>query len=188
MGWVIFMRIEVDIPENTYSAYSISKLTPQEGFPVWKAYAQQRGLEGTYTVLSYLTNKNYSVLIMNDGPSEFEEHIWLFNRLKGHILIGGLGISMIHKPLLESDEVESVTIIEKSQEVINLVWPHCLKDDRFSIVHADINDFIPSEDDYWDVVWLDTWMNTDGESLPEYKERMTDKFAGHYGQINGWKW
>jgi hypothetical protein len=59
---------------------------------------------------------------MQDTSREYDEHDWLVQRMSGDVLIGGLGIGMIHIPLLASSDVTSVTIVEKEQDVIDLVW------------------------------------------------------------------
>ena len=49
-----------------------------------------------------------------------------------------------------------MTIIENSQDVIDLVWPHCTKDNRFTLIKADIETWTPPANSYWDVIWFDT--------------------------------
>tara|TARA_Y100000992_G_C21049372_1_gene388789 strand:- start:325 stop:651 length:327 start_codon:yes stop_codon:yes gene_type:complete len=107
--------------------------------------------------------------------------------MSGDILIGGLGIGMINIPLLASDDVTSVTIIEKEQDVIDLVWADCAKDDRFTVVCADINTWEIPEGSSWDAAWFDTWL-THEEPLATYQSRLTNKYSSFVTELNGWEW
>ena len=109
------------------------------------------------------------------------------SRLSGDILIGGLGIGMIHIPLLASSDITSVTIVEKNQDVIDLVWANCAKDDRFTLIHADINTWTPPEGSSWDVAWFDTWLTFD-EPNSDYIARMNDRYGSYVSEIGGWEW
>ena len=186
-------RWEVEgIPEGESGRYSIRHCTHERvdteptGPLSWITYCQFADVpDGTYTVL--FKDYNGSKLnIMQDTPREYEEHKWL-TTITGDVLIAGLGIGMIHIPLLASDDITSVTIVEKEQDVIDLVWEHCAKDDRFTLIHDDINTWEVPADSKWDIGWFDTWL-THEEPIEEYATRMRERYGEFVSQSNGWNW
>ena len=53
-------------------------------------------------------------------------------------IVAGLGIGFLNKELIDNHTFNSVTIIENSQDVIDLVWPYCARDSRFTLIKEDI--------------------------------------------------
>ena len=180
------------IPEGESGDFSIHHCTTTTGPPSWLNYVGYKGLTGgPYTVLCQKFGAAW-INIMQDTEAEYSEHDWLMSRLSGDILIGGLGIGMIHIPLLASSDVTSVTIVEKNQDVIDLVWANCAKDDRFTLVCDDINTWDPDATDglpttSWDVGWFDTWL-THQETISEYAANMNNKYGSYVSEIGGWEW
>lgn len=56
----------------------------------------------------------------------------------GDIIIGGLGIGMIIMAIQDKPEVNTITVIEKNQEVIDLVASQLNFNDKVNIVCADV--------------------------------------------------
>ena len=180
--WVV-----TGIPDGESGDYKVAQCTATTGESSWLTYVNYRDIaDDDYTVLYRKYGDNW-LNIMQDTEQEYGEHDWLVQRMSGDVLLGGLGIGMIHIPLLESDDVTSVTIVEKEQDVIDLVWEHCAKDERFNIVHADINTWTPPEGSSWDVAWFDTWL-THEEPMDDYITRMNDRYGNYVTEIGGWQW
>ncbi len=181
------------IPEGESGDFSIHHCTTTTGPAGWLNYVNYKGLTGgPYTVLCQKFNGSPWLNIMQDSEAEYTEHDWLVSRMSGDILLGGLGIGMIHIPLLASSAVTSVTIVEKYQDVIDLVWDDCAKDERFTLVHDDINTWDPDSTDglpttNWDVGWFDSWLTHD-EPLADFIARMNDKYGEYVTEIGGWDW
>jgi len=188
------------IPEGESGDFSIQHCTTTTGPPSWLNYVNYKSLTGgPYTVLCQKFNGSPWMNIMQDSEAEYTEHDWLLSRMSGDILLGGLGIGMIHIPLLESSDVTSVTVVEKYQDVIDLVWDDCPKDERFTLVHDDIHTWDPDSTDglpttSWDVGWFDTWLTMDSDSNNNvitsdmYKTMMQDKYGSMVTEIGGWDW
>tara|TARA_B100000902_G_scaffold286749_1_gene272853 strand:- start:1949 stop:2542 length:594 start_codon:yes stop_codon:yes gene_type:complete len=194
------MRWQVSgIPDGEIGDYKIQQCTETTGEPTWLNYVNYRNISpGSYTVL-YRKFGDVWLNIMQDTEQECGEHDWLASRLSGDILIGGLGIGMVHIPLLASSDVTSVTIVEKEQDVIDLVWANCAKDDRFTIVCDDINTWDPDPSDglpttSWDVGWFDTWLTHDDDgngnliTIDGYIQAMQNKYGSYVSEIGGWQW
>lgn len=187
------MRWEVTgIPDGESGNYKVERCTTTTGESSWLNYVNYRNIaEGEYTVLYRKFGESW-LNIMQDTEQEYDEHQWLMPRMSGDILIAGLGLGVIHIPLLESDDVTSVTIVESEQDVIDLVWDNCAKDDRFTIIHADIHTWNP--DRTWDVGWFDTWLTTDCDEdgntigIEGYKNLIREKYGSIVTEIGGWEW
>jgi len=180
------------VPNGESGDFKIQNCTTTTGEGSWLNYVNYKQLTGgPYTVL-YQKMYGHWLNIMQDTEAEYSEHDWLMSRLSGDILIGGLGIGMINIPLLASSDITSVTIVEKNQDVIDLVWANCAKDDRFTIVCDDINTWDPDATDglpttSWDVGWFDTWLTFD-EKLSDYITRINNKYGSYVTEIGGWEW
>ena len=101
-------------------------------------------------------------------------------------MIGGLGLGLCHQPLIDNPNVTSVTIIENSQDVIDLVWEHCPKDDRFSLVVADIEEWEPSEGTSWDYAWFDTWLIDNPLDYKQHRAFMEERYGEYVTKIGSW--
>jgi|TARA_R100000455_G_C6201388_1_gene72044 hypothetical protein len=189
------MRWQVSgIPDGEIGEYRIHNCTESTGEDSWLNYVNYASVpSGDYTVL-YRKFGNAYLNIMQDTDREYTEHDWLTQRMSGDILIGGLGIGMVHIPLLASDDVTSVTVVESEQAVIDLVWDHCAKDDRFTLVHDDIHTWTPPAGSSWDVGWFDTWLTHDDDgngnliTSDDYKTMIQNKYGSLITEIGGWNW
>ena len=105
----------------------------------------------------------------------------------------GFGLGVLHQALMSNDKVKSVTIVEKYQDVIDLVWDHCAKDDRFRLIHADIYDVhFDKSNDLFDVGWFDSWTSQDGveDNIADpmnYERDMRERFSDIVTDMHFWK-
>lgn len=100
---------------------------------------------------------------MTDLPCEMVQmHDELAAYATGRVLIGGLGLGIVARMCAVKREVKRITVVERDQDVVNLVWPHLQEflRGKANIVVGDIADFDPGT--MYDVALLDTWQ-TDGE-------------------------
>jgi len=172
------MKLTYDIPEAVNGRFEIKKVTADIfGVPPTKEPLD------TYTVLH-----NVGCPIMQDTTKEYREHQPLWDNATGHVLIGGLGIGFVNQKLMDNPNVTSVTIVEKYQEVIDLVWPYCPKDDTFTLIHADIDTWQPTQK--FDCIWLDTWIGGYRKEkqgpYDDYYEKLVKKYQPHCDWI--WCW
>ena len=168
-------RIVVNIPEGTSGNFSIQKVTANH-------IGGRDEPQDTYTVLYKDGIEN----IMQDTTHEYDEHQPLWDNATGNVLIGGLGIGFVNQKLIDNPNVTSVTIVEKYQEVIDLVWNNCPKDGTFTIIHDDIETWKPTNN--YDVGWFDTWL-TDHPTMTkeEYDEFIIEKYTPHCDWIGVWQ-
>ena len=96
----------------------------------------------------------------------------------GHALVHGLGLGCAVE-LLFYEGMEKVTVVELSQDVIDLVGPH-LKSrhgDKLEIVCADALTWKPPKGMRYSIVWHDIWPTICLDNLPQIK-KLNRRYGG----------
>jgi len=114
-------------------------------------------------------------LVMSDTPAEMRDHYEAVRQAKGSCLINGLGIGMVLKNILLNPDVTDVTVVEISQDLIDLVAPHYV-DQRLTIVCADAFAYKPPKGKVYDMVWHDIFDTICADNLEDMK-RLHRKYA-----------
>jgi hypothetical protein len=94
---------------------------------------------------------------MSDNMFEVDSNLGAVELARGDVLIGGLGIGML--PILIRDKVNSIDIVELSQDVIDLVF-HQVANEKMHIIHDEICHYLTSTEKKYDLVCVDIWQNT----------------------------
>jgi len=173
------MRIPLNIPKGESGDWKVSKFTVSQHdadiFNVTVGF--HRYIEpGEYYKLTYK-----GLTVMSNTPSEIRDHIDFIRRATGNVLINGLGLGMCVAAILDTQRVETVIVIEKSQDVIDLVGAH-IKDDRVRIIHADALEYKPRFAFRFDAVWHDIWSTICSDNVPEMI-----KLHRKYGRHTNWQ-
>lgn len=105
---------------------------------------------GTYVKLTY----NVKCVISNT-PFECETNSEIIKNAHGDILIGGLGIGMILLPIQEKDTINSITVVEFRQEVIDLVAHQLPLNEKVRIIRGDVFEYVPEQK--YHTIYLDIW-------------------------------
>ena len=123
-------------------------------------------------------------LVMSNTQAEIRDLFEFIYKAKqgGNILINGLGLGVALTAILESNNIKSVTVIEKSVDVIALVEPSFLHDKRVNIIHADAFEWKPPKGIRYSVVWHDIWDDICSDNLPEMA-----KLHRKYGRKTDWQ-
>ena len=106
------------------------------------------------------------VLMMSDTPAELRAHLPIVRNATGSVLITGLGLGIVVRACLAKPEVTDVTVIEKSQNVIDLVGPHMPKR-KLTVIQGDAFTWKPPKDKRYDAVWHDIWPEIDPDNSKE---------------------
>ena len=101
---------------------------------------------------------------MSDTRYEQLTNTEVVRRAHGDVLIAGLGIGMILTRILDKPEVESVTVIEKYQDVIDLVEPH-YRNPKLTVICADIYDWKPAKGTVFNCIYFDIWADQSTDCL-----------------------
>ncbi len=108
---------------------------------------------------------------MSDYPIEQVQHDRELESMRsGRVLVGGLGLGYAATQLARRARIREVVVVEKSQDVINLVADHLLMqpgDERarakLTVVHADLFDYLREQRSKdFDHAFYDIWAG-DGE-------------------------
>jgi len=136
---------------------------------------------------TYVRLEVNGTLMMTDMQMEQNSNLDVVWKAKGDVLIAGLGLGMILVPILAKPQVRTVTVIEKYQDVINLVALPIMSlpgAEKLKIVRADIFDWAPPQGQKWDTIYFDIWPNICEDNLPEMS-RLHKKFA-HRKKPGAW--
>lgn len=101
---------------------------------------------------------------------------------RGNILINGLGLGMVVEKLLARENIEHITVIEKDQDVIDLVAPVFKNEQKVTIIHACAFEYQPPKGVIYDYVWHNIWTNIHPNNLGE----MT-RLHRKYGKRSHWQ-
>ena len=107
--------------------------------------------------------------VMSNTPDEIRDFSSFVYKAKGSVLVNGLGLGVLLKALLNKPEITDITVIEKSKDVIKLVAPIYLTDNRVTIINADAFKYKSSKDKKYNAVWHDIWNYICGDNYDEMK-------------------
>jgi len=151
---------KVDVPEGKSGAWEVKRFEISEKESEMASLrAMCNGSRGHVAPGSYTRLTRNGNVIMSDTRDEIRDHMGCIRVARGEVLIHGLGIGMVLQAVAHKDEVTHVTVIERSDDVIKLVWPHYQQrfDDKVSLIQADTMEWKPPKGKRWDVVWFDIW-------------------------------
>lgn len=97
-------------------------------------------------------------VMMSNTYDEYRSNWDVLHYAHGDVLIGGLGMGAILDCILEKDTVRSVTVIEKSSDVIELVKPH-FASPKLTVVHADVFGWKAPKGQKWNTIYFDIWQD-----------------------------
>ena len=166
------MQIEVTVPDGRMGEWVIDSFEVSEEDA---AYSRRRaaatlGREPAVPAGRYKRLMRGNALVMSNTPMEIDTHREFIRLARGNVLINGLGLGMALTAILRKPEVKSVTVIERSAEVIELVGPTFASDDRLAIICADAFTWTPPRGSRFDAVWHDIWDDITSENLPGMAE------------------
>lgn len=124
-----------------------------------------------------LTEKGY--VVMSNTPMEVRTNTRFCIDAHGDVLIGGLGIGMILMEIQDKEKVRSITVIEKNQEVIDLVSIQLPFNEKVNIVHADVFEWKPYKGKRYDCIYMDIWNYINADVYREEMIPLKRKYA-HY--------
>jgi len=127
---------------------------------------------GKYIKLTYRGG-----IVMSNTSMEKHTNDHFVNYAHGDVLIGGLGIGLILLAIQDKPDVNSITVIEKSQEVIDLVAPQLPLNDKVKIVCDDAFTYKPGKK--YDCIYMDIWDTINSDIYQNSMVPLKRKY-GHY--------
>lgn len=125
-----------------------------DGFPI---------SDGKYVRL-YINHE----LVMSDTDMEKLSNRVFCSAANGRVLIAGLGIGLVLYNIMDKPEVTEIIVIEKFQDVIDLVAPYFISP-KIKIICADIMEWKPSKPEKFDTIYFDIWPSINTDNLEEIK-------------------
>jgi len=105
-------------------------------------------------------------MVMSNTSMEKRTNYDAVSNAHGHVLIGGLGVGLIIIPMLNKPEVESITVIERSQDVIDLILPH-IKHPKLKVICADMMEWKPTNGARYNTIYFDIWTDICTDNLDD---------------------
>lgn len=168
----------LSIPQRKLGKISIEKMVVKPGTELVTASARSSLLGGqenkpvsfAYETEWHRMQEEDVGTWMTDLPIEQAQHDnMLDGRLYGHVLVGGLGLGYAATMLSHQPQIHEITVVEQSQDVVDLVWPHLKFHDetKMNIVVADLFDYLKQNtipelsepDDVFNGGFFDIWQS-----------------------------
>jgi hypothetical protein len=170
------MMEKVNLPEMEKGDWKISLFTTDR--IDWHSQIRGRGVPigERYTKLT-----RNGKLVMSDTPAEMDDHWAAVRFAKGSCLLNGLGIGMVLKNIILKESVTDVTVVEISQDLIDLVSPF-YNDPRVTFICADALTYKPPKGKRYQMVWHDIWDDICSDNLLDMH-----KLHRKYGKCCEWQ-
>ncbi len=162
----------LNIPEKTVGEMSIKHEVVPAGTPISFATQRTKFLGGREVPknITFREDVTYHWLVEKDRgvwtsdlPIEQFQQFRDVQGLRGNVLVGGLGIGMIAEYLAKKKSVKSVTVVELSKDVVDLVSPHLSS--KVNVVNQDLFEYLriaKTDGIRFDHAFYDIW-RSDGE-------------------------
>mgnify|MGYP006277634129 CR=1 FL=1 len=153
----------VTLPEMSKGEWKVEHFKVEK-FDMRAAFrGREVPLGGEYTRLM-----RNGTLVMSDTPAEQKDHYEAVEMARGVCLLNGLGIGLVLKNILLRPEVTEVTVVEISQDLIDLVSPY-YDDPRVSFICCDALEYQPPKGKRYNMVWHDIWDYICSDNLKEMR-------------------
>jgi spermidine synthase len=104
---------------------------------------------------------------MEDTPLERRQRQFAIDKCEGSVCVAGLGLALVVKELAAKPEVKSITVVEISQEVVDLVWE---KRSKCRIVVSDIEDYLKKTKVKFDYIYLDCYLGGEADLMQKHRK------------------
>lgn len=116
-------------------------------------------------------------LMMSNTPMEKSTSFNFVADAEGDVLICGLGIGLVILPLLENEKVKSIIVIEKYQDVIDIILPQIKPHDKYNklkVVCTDCFDYCTKEK--FDTIFIDIWPSINRDIYEKEMKPLKSKY------------
>lgn len=117
-----------------------------------------------------LRNKHGTVM-MSDTEMEKRTSRYFLWKANGDVLIGGLGLGMVLLAAQAKEEVDSITVLEIHQEIIDLVVPQLPLNGKVNVICADVFTWWPEKKTTkFDTIYMDIWNSVCSDNYSDMKK------------------
>lgn len=122
-------------------------------------------------------------LLMTDTEMERLTNISFYEHAQGNVLIGGLGLGMILLAAQAKEKVDSITVVEIHQEVIDLVATQLPLNGKVTIICDDVFVWYPPKGVKYSTIYFDIWNSICDDDYEEMK-KLHRRFARRLNREN----
>ena len=174
------VRVVDIVPEAKQGRAEVRHYTVSE-MDAWRAAQKRmRSLAGEKVAQLFVDGK----MVMSDSYAERVSNFEVVIKAQGDVLIAGLGVGMILRPLLSNPKVSSVTVVEECQDVIDLVAPY-YADLKLRVVQGDIYSWRPEKGIKYATLYFDIWGDISQGHL-EQMAKLHQAFKGYKQSKDSW--
>lgn len=149
--------------KHNYNAGTKFTLIPENHFSLLAGYKPKEIIIENNYVYYDLFFKNQR--IMSSSPDILFTQYIPYVRAKGNILLGGFGLGILAKMLCMKNNVNRVTAVEFSGDIINLCR---FNHEKLELIEADFYSFIKDNDlSVYDYIYIDTFTTINEVIYPE---------------------
>jgi 2-polyprenyl-3-methyl-5-hydroxy-6-metoxy-1,4-benzoquinol methylase len=151
---------------NSIGNWEIRKVILQKGTEL-QFYNQKNGMTKCNFITPYKSVQLRQLkanIWMSDTPFEYETNRKAISVATGDVLECGLGLGLFTYYASKKQGVKTITIVEKAQPVIDLVY-HKIKNKKTNIIKDDAISFLKSTKQKFDTIHIDIWAD-----IVPYKE------------------
>jgi spermidine synthase len=160
------MQMHKFIPEGKQGVAEVKHVDLKKPNAYMLTHPQAYVRPGIYTHLLV-----HGALMMSDTDMEYRTNRHFVLEAQGDVLVAGLGIGYALLPVLNKEEVTSLTVVELHQDVIDLVEPHLAKASwypkKLEVICDDIRTYKPAKGRMWDTVYFDIWPYVTTDNIKE---------------------
>ena len=130
-------------------------------------------------------------LMMSDTTMERLTNVEFIKRANGRVLIAGLGIGLVILNILNKKEVTEVIVMEKYQDVIDLVLPKFNSNvgcKKLKVIEGDVFDYEFPKTEKFDTIYFDIWPTISSDNVDEMKtlHKLYRKNLKRGGYMSSW--
>lgn len=181
------------IPDGTTENFKVSTFELDEHFVNFEK--MRSAISGRYRETYALRAGKYlrlyslkeNQIVMSNTPMEMETNVNFVTVAHGNVFVAGLGIGLVLLAIQNKPEVTEITILEKEQEVIDLIAKHLPLNSKVKLVKGDA--FTYKTDEKFDVLYFDIWNSISAENYEEMKAltKLYRKNKAKGGTIAHWR-
>lgn len=181
-------KIDVAVPVGKSGDWTVEAITITKEQADWsEVRAAVKGDPDLVVAAgSYKLLKHGNLVVMSNTQMEINSNMRFIRRARGNVLINGLGLGMVLTAILDKPEVERVTVIEISEDVIKLVAPTYRDHPKLTIIHESAFRYEPPAHEHYDVVWHDIWPEINPDNVDEM-DILIEKYHHHCDWQGAWK-
>jgi len=121
--------------------------------PIKGQFHMYRSVEDT----KVMALRETGTLWMNDSSMELTAIAPAVEHAHGRVLTSGLGLGLFVALVATKPNVDSVTVIEREQKIINLVYPQLSRRLSFEVICDDLHHYLKRTRRKYDFMYIDIW-------------------------------